>query len=123
MTGQDLIKIIQSKNELNSGDIKYTLLFLLKNKFIYPSDIINLYTDLLNDEVDKLKSHYDEGCLCTDLMLYGNDAQKEWAIKRAKFNACNCKNIPYNYNLTEDEIKECSTLFETTYGFNPLNTK
>ena len=28
-----------------------------------------------------------------------------------------------NYNLTEDEIKDCSTFFETTYGFNPLDTK
>ena len=93
MTGQDLIKIIQSKNELNSSDIKYTLLFLLKNKIISPSDIINLYTDLLNNEVDKFKSHYDEGCLCTDLILYGNERQKEWAIKRAKFNSCNCNSI------------------------------
>ena len=117
MIGSDLITIIKSKPELQNLDIKYTILYLLKNNLIKPSIIIDEYSEILNKELDKYKCQYNEACLCTDLILNGNKEQKDWAIKRAQFNSCNA-NVRYDYILTDKDRKECSNLFYTIYGIN-----
>lgn len=113
MIGEDLITILKSKPELQNLDIKYTVLYLLKNNLIKPSILVDEYSDMLNEELDKYKCQYNEACLCTDLILNGNEKQKEWA--RAQFNSCNA-NVRYDYILTDEDRKECSSLFYTIYG-------
>ena len=117
MIGEDLITIIKSKPGLQNLDIKYTILYLLKNNLIKPSILVDEYSNMLNEELDKYKYQYNEACLYTDLILNGSKEQKDLAIKRAQFNSCNA-NVRYDYILTDEDRKECSNLFYTIYGIN-----
>ena len=118
MIGEDLLKILEDKPGLKALDIKYTILYLLKKNLITPATIIDEYTNILNEEIDKYKCQYNEACLCTDLILNGNEKQKEWGIKRSQFNSYNA-NIKYTHNLSEEDIEESAKFFESLYGFDP----
>lgn len=118
MIGEDLLKILENKPELKNFDIKYTILYLLKKNLITPATIIDEYSNMLNEEIDKYKCQYNEACLCTDLILNGNDKQRVWAEKRAAFNSSNA-NIKYTHNLSEEDIEESAKFFESLYGFDP----
>ena len=119
MEGKDLYRILEKNSFLLCSDIKYTIAYLLKERLINPSTLIDAHVDILEDEKDKYKCHFIEADTCNHLFIEGNKEQKEFAKKRAmyngQFNTCFPKKNEMDANTTE----ECREWFKNLYGFNP----
>lgn len=119
MEGKDLYRILEKNSFLLCSDIKYTIAYLLKERLINPSTLIDAHVDILEDEKDKYKCHFIEADTCNHLFIEGNKEQKEFAKKRAmyngQFNTCFPKKNKMDANTTE----ECREWFKNMYGFNP----
>ena len=119
MKGEDLYRILEKNSFLLCSDIKYTIAYLLKERRINPSVLIDTQVDILENEKDRYKCHFIEADTCNHLFMEGNKEQKEFAKKRAiyngQFNTC----FPKKHNFTDEELKERKEYFELMYGFNP----
>lgn len=71
-TGQDLIDFINSNNWLKNLPIEYTFMELLRRNIIKPSEIIDAYTQVLNDKCDRYKCHYEDSCVSAIQLFNGN---------------------------------------------------
>lgn len=119
LTGADLIKLIESNPYLLQAGVKQTIAYLLKNRLVNPSTLIDTQVELLEHEKDKYKCHFIESDTCNWLLMNGNKEQKEFGKKRAMYNAQFNTNFPSRYELNEEELKERKEYFELMYGFNP----
>ena len=119
MTGADLIKIIQSNSYLQYAPLKYTIAYLLKNRLINPSTLIDEQVHNLEDTMDKYKCHFVEADTCNHLFMEGNKEQKEFAKKRAMYNGQFNPCFPKNNKMDANTIEECREWFKNIYGFNP----
>lgn len=121
MKGEDLYRILEKNSFLLCNDIKYTISYLLKERLINPSTLIDAQVDILEKEKDKYKCHFIEADTCNFLIREGDEQQKEWAEKRACYNGQFNPTFPHKHNLTDEELKERKEYFELMYGFDPEN--
>lgn len=119
MNGEDLYRILEKNSFLLCSDIKYTITYLLKKHLISPSTLIDTQVDILEEEKDKYKCHFIEADTCNFLMREGNEEQKSWADKRAKYNGMFNPNFPKKNRMDADTTEECREWFKNMYGFNP----
>lgn len=121
MTGKEFAEIILNDPSLSSCNISRSLVYLLKNRLIFPSDILDQYQSLMNDELHKAKSHFHEACFTTHQLLSGNfkgdDLEK--VKKRASYNISFGSVLPYSpIALTEDELDEFRKEFFNRYDID-----
>lgn len=119
MKGEDLYRILEKNSFLLWNDIKYTIAYLLKERLINPSALIDAQVDILESEKDKYKCHFIEADTCNFLMREGNEEQKSWADKRAKYNGMFNPTFPKKNRMDADTTEECREWFKNMYGFNP----
>jgi hypothetical protein len=125
--GQDLINFINSNGGLKELPIKYTFVELLKQNIIKPSEIIDAYTQVLNDKCHKYRSHYEDSCVSALQLFVFNDNFKgdnyESAKKRFLYNASFSESFPNmtGTELTSEERTEWRKNFKLIYGFDPEN--
>ena len=81
MTGEELKKILEDKSYLQALDIKFTIAYLLKKRLINPSTLIDEYTNILDNEKYKYKSHFIEADTCNFLLLNGDKNQINYQQK------------------------------------------
>lgn len=122
-TGQDLIDFINNNNLLKHLPIERTFIELLKRNIIKPSEIIDAYTQVLNDKCYRYKCHYEDSCVSAIQLFNGNfkDNDYESAKKRFLYNTSFSKCFPniIGTELTLEERAEWRKFFKTTYGFDP----
>lgn len=125
--GQDLIDFINSNDWLKELPIKYTVVELLKQNIINPSEIIDAYTQVLNNKCKRYRSHYEDSCVSALQLFEFKDNFKgddyESAKKRFLYNASFSESFPnmIGTELTSEERSECKKNFKTIYGFDPEN--
>lgn len=121
MTGEELKKILEDKSYLQALDIKFTIAYLLKKRLINPSTLIDEYTNILDNEKYKYKSHFIEADTCNFLLLNGDKNQKVFAKKRSMYNSKFNKTYQWTYKdkLSAEELKEAKDYFKLMYGFDP----
>lgn len=119
MTGEELKKLLENNPYLTTIDIRHTIAYLLKRRLINPSVLIDEYTNILNEEKDKYKCHFIEADTCNFLMREGNEEQKSWADKRAKYNGMFNPTFPKKNRMDANTTEECREWFKNMYGFNP----
>lgn len=119
MKGEDLYRILEKNSFLLCSDIKYTIAYLLKKHLINPSTLIDAQVDILEEEKDKYKCHFIEADTCNFLMREGNEEQKSWADKRAKYNGMFNPTFPKKNRMDANTTEECREWFKNMYGFNP----
>lgn len=59
MTGQELAKLIQGNQSLCMTDIKYTILHLLEEHLIQPSEIIDMYASMMKRKYWQAQAHFE----------------------------------------------------------------
>lgn len=124
MNGIELIDIIQNSTYLQHSDIKETIKFLLKEKLINPSALIDAQVGLLEEEKYRLRCHFEDSVVST-IQLFGGHykgEQYEDAKKRLFYNTSFSKQFPNMVSpesLSDEDKKYWSDFFNTIYGFRP----
>jgi hypothetical protein len=122
-SGQDLLNFINNNDWLKNLPIEYTFIELLKRNIIKPSEIIDAYTQVLNDKCNKYRCHYEDSCVSAIQLFNGNfkgdnyDSAKKRFLYNTSFSECFPNMI--GTELTSDEREEWRNFFKTTYGFDP----
>ncbi len=122
-SGQDLLNFINNNDWLKILPIEYTFIELLKRNIIKPSEIIDAYTQVLNDKCNKYRCHYEDSCVSAIQLFNGNfkgdnyDSAKKRFLYNTSFSECFPNMI--GTELTSDEREEWRKFFKTTYGFDP----
>ena len=93
-----------------------------------PSDIIDAYSQVMQDKLMVAQSHYEDACVTALQMNSGNFTKKEDKKKmmdRFFYNASFSKSFPNmsGADMTDEEKKEWSDFWLTTYGFRPEDVK
>ena len=76
-TGKDLIEFVENYPQLQFLPIKYLFIELLKKNLIMPSDIIDAYSQVMQDKLKVARSHYEDACVTALQMNSGNFTKKE----------------------------------------------
>ena len=89
-----------------------------------PSDIIDAYSQVMQDKLMVAQSHYEDACVTALQMNSGNFTKKEDKKKmmdRFFYNASFSKSFPNmsGVNMTDEEKNMWSDFWLTTYGFRP----
>ena len=71
-TGKDLIEFVENYPQLQFLPIKYLFIELLKKNLIIPSDIIDAYSQVMQDKLKVARSHYEDACVTALQMNSGN---------------------------------------------------
>lgn len=123
ISGQDLLNFINDNVWLKNMPIKYIFIELLKRNIIKPSEIIDAYTQVLNDKCNRYKCHYEDSCVSAMQLFNGNfkGDNYESAKKRFLYNTSFSEYFPnmIGTELTPEEKTEWREFFKITYGFNP----
>lgn len=122
-TGQDLIDFINNNNWLKQLPIEQIFIELLKRNIIKPSEIIDAYTQVLNDKCHRYKSHYEDSCVSAIQLFNGNFKGKDYesAKKRFLYNTSFSECFPnmIGTKLTSEDRTKWRKFFKTIYGFDP----
>ena len=122
MKGEDLIRYIQQRPHLQCSDIKHTIMALLNDRRINPSELIDAQYALKDEECTKYKLHWQEANIAANILMTGNKAQKEFGRVRLMYNSLADTTIPYKKvyaeKLSEGEMEERRKFFQMMYGFN-----
>ena len=123
-TGEELIRFIETYPQFKAIPIKYLFIELLKKDLIIPSDIIDAYSQVMQDKLKVARSHYEDACVTALQMNSGNFTKKEDKKKmmdRFLYNASFSKSFPNmsGADMTDEEKKEWSDFWLITYGFRP----
>lgn len=122
MKGEELIRYIQQRPLLLSKDIKYTIMALLNDRLINPSELIDAQYAIKDEECKKYKLHWQEGNIAANILMTGNKAQKEFGRVRLMYNSLADTTIPYKKvyadRLSDKEMEERRKFFNMMYGFN-----
>ena len=127
-TGKDLIRFVENYPQLQFLPIRDLFIELLKKNLIMPSDIIDAYSQVMQDKLMVAQSHYEDACVTALQMNSGNFTKKEDKKKvmdRFLYNASFSKSFPNmsGADMTDEEKKEWSDFWLTTYGFRPEDVK
>ena len=127
-TGKDLIRFVENYPQLQFLPIRDLFIELLKKNLIMPSDIIDAYSQVMQDKLMVAQSHYEDACVTALQMNSGNFTKKEDKKKmmdRFFYNASFSKSFPNmsGADMTDEEKKEWSDFWLTTYGFRPEDVK
>ena len=71
-TGEELIRFIENYPQFKAIPIKYLFIELLKKNLIMPSDIIDAYSQVMQDKLKVARSHYEDACTTALQMESGN---------------------------------------------------
>lgn len=122
MKGQDLIDYIKQRPQLLCGDIKHTIMALLNDRRINPSELIDAQYALKDEECTKYKLHWQEANVAANIFMTGNKEQKEFGRVRLMYNSLADTTIPYKKvyadKLSDKEMEERRKFFNMMYGFN-----
>ena len=123
-TGKDLIEFVENYPQLQFLPIKYLFIELLKKNLIIPSDIIDAYSQVMQDKLKVARSHYEDACVTALQMNSGNfnkGEDKKKMMDRFLYNASFSKSFPNisGADMTDEEKKEWSDFWLITYGFRP----
>ena len=123
-TGKDLIRFVENYPQLQFLPIRDLFIELLKKNLIMPSDIIDAYSQVMQDKLMVAQSHYEDACVTALQMNSGNFTKKEDKKKvmdRFLYNASFSKSFPNmsGTDMTDEEKKEWSDFWLITYGFRP----
>lgn len=127
-TGKDLIRFVENYPQLQFLPIRDLFIELLKKNLIMPSDIIDAYSQVMQDKLMVAQSHYEDACVTALQMNSGNFTKKEDKKKmmdRFFYNASFSKSFPNmsGADMTDEEKKEWSDFWLITYGFRPEDVK
>lgn len=123
-TGKDLIRFVENYPQFQFLPIRDLFIELLKKNLIMPSDIIDAYSQIMQDKLTVAQSHYEDACVTALQMNSGNFTKKEDKKKvmdRFLYNASFSKSFPNmsGVDLTDEEKNMWSDFWLTTYGFRP----
>lgn len=123
-TGKDLIRFVENYPQFQFLPIRDLFIELLKKNLIMPSDIIDAYSQIMQDKLTVAQSHYEDACVTALQMNSGNFTKKEDKKKvmdRFLYNTSFSKSFPNmsGVNLTDEEKNMWSDFWLTTYGFRP----
>ena len=122
MKGADLIEYIKQRPQLLCGDVKHTIMALLNDRLINPSELIDAQYALKDDECTKYRLHWQEANVAANMLITGNKEQKELGRVRLMYNSLADTTIPYRKvyaeKLNDDEMEERREFFIMMYGFN-----
>ena len=123
-TGKDLIRFVENYPQFQFLPIRDLFIELLKKNLIMPSDIIDAYSQIMQDKLMVAQSHYEDACVTALQMNSGNFTKKEDKKKvmdRFLYNTSFSKSFPNmsGADMTDEEKKEWSDFWLTTYGFRP----
>ena len=127
-TGKDLIRFVENYPQLQFLPIRDLFIELLKKNLIMPSDIIDAYSQVMQDKLMVAQSHYEDACVTALQMNSGNFTKKEDKKKvmdRFLYNASFSKSFPNmsGADMTDEEKNMWSDFWLTTYGFRPEDVK
>ena len=127
-TGKDLIRFVENYPQLQILPIRDLFIELLKKNLIMPSDIIDAYSQVMQDKLIVAQSHYEDASVTALQMNSGNFTKKEDKKKvmdRFLYNASFSKSFPNmsGVGLTDEEKNMWSDFWLTTYGFRPEEVK
>ena len=127
-TGKDLIRFVENYPQFQFLPIRDLFIELLKKNLIMPSDIIDAYSQIMQDKLTVAQSHYEDACVTALQMNSGNFTKKEDKKKvmdRFLYNASFSKSFPNmsGVNMTDEEKNMWSDFWLTTYGFRPEEVK
>lgn len=123
-TGDNLIEFIKHNDILKKLPIKYLFIELLKRNLIQPSEIIDAYSDLMQNKLMVVKSHYKDACVTALQIENGNFnkySDKKNMLNRFLYNTSFSDNFPnlIGRNMDEADKKVWSDFWLLTYGFRP----
>lgn len=123
-TGEELIRFIENHPQFKAIPIKYLFIELLKKDLIIPSDIIDAYSQVMQDKLKVVRSHYEDACVTALQMNNGNfneEEDKKKIMNRFLYNASFSKSFPNisGADMTDEEKKKWSDFWLTIYGFRP----
>lgn len=122
MKGEDLIRYIQQRPQLLFGDIKHTIMALLNDRRINPSELIDAQYAIKDAECTKYRLHWQEANIAANILMTGNKEQKEFGRVRLMYNSLADTTIPYKKvyaeKLSAEEMEERRKFFKMMYGFN-----
>lgn len=89
-----------------------------------PSDIIDAYSQVMQDKLRVAQSHYEDACVTALQMNSGNfneEEDKKKIMNRFLYNASFSKTFPnfIGEDMNEEEKKKWSDFWLITYGFRP----
>ena len=122
--GEELIRFIENHPQFKAIPIKYLFIELLKKDLIMPSDIIDAYSQVMQDKLKVARSHYEDACVTALQMNSGNFTKKEDKkniMDIFLYNASFSKSFPNisGADMTDEEKKKWSDLSLISYGFRP----
>lgn len=126
MNGKDLIRFIENNPELKYTDISCTIKELLRRNVINPSTLIDAQKELLEEEVHRYKCHFYDAAVSSIQLFNGHWKGEDYkkAKKRFFYNTSFCRQFPRDTSeLTDEEKRQFSDMFESNYGFRPENYK
>lgn len=122
MKGEDLIRYIQQRPQLLCGDIKHTIMALLNDRLINPSELIDAQYAIKDAECTKYRLHWQEANIAANILMTGNKEQKEFGRVRLMYNSLADTTISYKKvyaeKLSAEEMEERRKFFKMIYGFN-----
>ena len=122
MKGEDLIRYIQQRPHLVYSDIKHTIMALLNDRLINPSALIDAQYAIKDEESKRYRLHWQEANIAANILMTGNNEQKEFGRVRLMYNSLADTTIPYKKvyadKLSDKEMEERRKFFNMMYGFN-----
>lgn len=123
-TGEELIRFIENYPQFKAIPIKYLFIELLKKDLIIPSDIIDAYSQVMQNKLTVARSHYEDACVTALQMNSGHfneEEDKKEIMNRFLYNASFSKSFPNisGADMTDEEKKKWSDFWLTIYGFRP----
>lgn len=127
-TGEDLIRFMENRPQLQILPIKFLFIELLRKNWIIPSEIIDAYSQVMQDKLIVAQAHYEDACATALQMESGNFTEEEdnkKMMNRFFYNMSFSKMFPnlIGNDMTEEEKKKWSDFWLTTYGFRPEEEK
>lgn len=122
MKGADLIEYIKQRPQLLCGDIRHTIMALLNDRRINPSELIDAQYAIKDEECKRYRLHWQEANVAANILMTGNKEQKEDGRVRLMYNSLADTTIPYKKvyanKLSDKEMEERRKFFIMMYGFN-----
>ena len=122
MKGADLIEYIKQRPQLLCGDIGHTIMALLNDRRINPSELIDAQYAIKDQECMKYRLHWQEANVAANILMTGDKKQKEFGRVRLMYNSLADMTIPYKKayadKLSDKDMEECRKFFKLHYGFN-----
>lgn len=122
MKGADLIEYIKQRPQLLCGDVKHTIMALLHDRRINPSELIDAQYALKDEECRRYRLHWQEANVAANMMMNSDKEMQRRGRIRAMYNSLADKTMvydaAYSKKLSDKDMEECRKFFKLHYGFN-----